>query len=183
MVQDFGSRQELPDSAGHQSCSTSALLCNMLIIFSKLLVQDIVTHNGHPYFINVLREQADGPDAVSLTTQAQAVFVLTMICDGYPLGQQRCLEAGLLQLLISHMEQQNMIMSSHMHDQSNVSSEKSITENLLLLKWTLLALGKLFENQPSIVHTSHDQYDAIKKLKVHCRLCSSLRCALLSKPG
>jgi hypothetical protein len=133
-------------------------------------VQDIVTHNGHPYFIAVLREQADPNDAVSLATQAQAVFVLTMICDGYPTGQTCCLEAGLLQLLLKHMEEQTEIIASFMQPDgsANVMNE-GVADHLLLLKWTLLALGKLFDNQPSIVHMAHEQGDAIKKLKVRIR--------------
>lgn len=140
-------------------------------------MQDIVTHNGHPYFIAVLREQTDGLDAVSLATQAQAVFVLTMICDGYTLGQQRCLEAGLLQLLLKHMEEQNASISNFLHGQGSTDINAGIADNLLLLKWTLLALGKLFDNQPSIVHLAHEQGEAIKKLKVQPPTLISKPCA------
>lgn len=138
-----------------------------------LHVQDIVTHNGHPYFIAVLREQADGLDTVTLATQAQAVFVLTMICDGYPLGQQKCFDAGLLQLLLKHMEEQNAIISSVLHGQGRGDINTELADHLLLLKWTLLALGKLFDNQPDIVHIAHEQGDAIKKFKASPPTCLS----------
>lgn len=133
-----------------------------------MLVQDVVTHSGHPYFISVLQQSADNveQERVSLKTQAQAVFVLTMVCDGYPLGQQRCLEAGLLNLLIKHLDEQSTAIKNHIGARGHMHASRILADNLLLLKWCLLALGKLFNGQPAYVHMAQSPVDTIQLIKV-----------------
>lgn len=83
----------------------------------------------------------------------------------------------MLHLLLRHMEEQKAIIASFMHGQGGARVHGGVTEHLLLLKWTLLALGKLFDQQPNIVHMAHEQGDAIRKLKV----CMSRESLLLSE--
>lgn len=45
--------------------------------------------NGHTYFIKYL-ESAETEPGCSPKHQAQAAFVLSVICDGYEKGQQLC---------------------------------------------------------------------------------------------
>lgn len=144
-------------------------------------MQDVVTHNGHPYFISVLQQSANGSDAegVSLKTQAQAVFVLTMVCDGYPLGQQRCLESGLLNLLIKHLDEQNTAIRNHISSHGHMHASRTLADNLLLLKWCLLAMGKLFNEQPSIVHMAQEPVDTVQLIKVRWHATESINTAVL----
>jgi hypothetical protein len=135
-------------------------------------MQDVVTHNGHPYFISVLQQPTDEREGVTLATQAQAVYVLAVICDGYPLGQQRCLEVGLLDLLVTHMCEQFRMIQTFTESHGCQDSNTVLADNILMLKRVLLALGKLCQDQPTIVHLAHTQCHLLTYLKV----CLTLFC-------
>lgn len=87
---------------------------------------DLVKDSGHWYFIRFL----DSADILP-EQRAMAAFNLAVIVDGHPRGQQACIQANLIGVCLSHIQ-----------EAANVSDGDS---EPLLLQWLCLCLGKLWE--------------------------------------
>lgn len=90
---------------------------------------DLVKDGGHWYFIRFL----ENPDILP-EQHSMAAFVLAVIADGHPRGQQACIQANLTGLCLSHLQ--------HAVDVIDRQSEP------LLLQWLCLCLGKHWEGSP-----------------------------------
>ena len=90
----------------------------------------MVKDGGHGYFIRFL----DSLDAFP-ELRAMAAFVIAVIVDGHRTGQEACMNAGLIDVCLRHLQPENP------HD--------SHTEPLLL-QWLCLCLGKLWEDFPDV---------------------------------
>eukprot|EP01018_Ginkgo_biloba_P027833 Gb_27558 [translate_table: standard] len=103
----------------------------LVFIWTKILALDkscqvdLVKDGGHQYFIKFL----DSPD-VYAEQRAMAVFVLAVIVDGHRGGQEACVEAGLINVCLRHIQS---VLASEVHHEP------------LLLQWLCLCLGKLWE--------------------------------------
>jgi hypothetical protein len=147
-----------------------------------LALQDIVKDNGHPYFMSVLQTPLDdsesNSDPVTLRTHAECVFILTMLCDGFSQGQQRCFDVGFMDIIFKIIDtqhklvvQQQMLQEERRVQQAPPGLRSSdwkdgLYDNLLLLAWSLLALGKLCDGQPLYIHTAMQRYDAVRLFRV-----------------
>lgn len=87
---------------------------------------DLVKDSGHWYFIRFL----DSADILP-EQRAMAAFNLAVIVDGHRRGQQACIQANLIGVCLSHIQ-----------EAANVSDGDS---EPLLLQWLCLCLGKLWE--------------------------------------
>ena len=121
----------------HTSCPSPSKFCKLCTSFSNseaeltgCLVQscqvDLVKDSGHWYFIRFL----DSVDVLP-EQRAMAAFNLAVIVDGHPRGQQACIQANLIGVCLSHIQ-----------EAANVSNGDS---EPLLLQWLCLCLGKLWE--------------------------------------
>ena len=136
-------------------------------------LQDIIKDGGHPYFMAVLRAPLNdgtaGGEVLTLATHAECVFILTMLCDGFPTGQARCHEAGFLEALMDTVrEQARAVLAAQGAAalQPGSAWKALIYSNLLLLAWALLGLGKLCEGQPAYVAQAVVQHSAVDVLRV-----------------
>uniref|UniRef100_A0ACD5Y4G3 Uncharacterized protein n=1 Tax=Avena sativa TaxID=4498 RepID=A0ACD5Y4G3_AVESA len=115
---------------------TSAMELRQILVFiwtkilslDKSCQVDLVKDGGHAYFIRFL----DSLDAYP-EQRAMAAFVLAVIVDGHRRGQEACMNAGLIDVCLRHLQPENP------HDAQ--------TEPLLL-QWLCLCLGKLWEDYP-----------------------------------
>ncbi|PSS23865.1 Regulatory-associated protein of TOR like [Actinidia chinensis var. chinensis] len=104
----------------------------LVFIWTKILALDkscqvdLVKDGGHTYFIRFLDSVEAYPEQ-----RAMAAFVLAVIVDGHPRGQEACIEAGLIYVCLKHL-------------QSPVPNDAQ-TEPLFL-QWLCLCLGKLWED-------------------------------------
>nr|XP_009800408.1 PREDICTED: regulatory-associated protein of TOR 1 isoform X4 [Nicotiana sylvestris] len=104
----------------------------LVFIWTKILAVDkscqvdLVKDGGHVYFIRFL----DSVDAYP-EQRAMAAFVLAVIIDGYRQGQEACIEAGLINVCLKHL-------------QGSIPNDAQ-TEPLFL-QWLCLCLGKLWED-------------------------------------
>lgn len=102
----------------------------LVFIWTKILAVDkscqvdLVKDGGHVYFIRFL----DSVDAYP-EQRAMAAFVLAVIIDGYRQGQEACIEAGLINVCLKHL-------------QGSIPNDAQ-TEPLFL-QWLCLCLGKLW---------------------------------------
>jgi len=104
---------------------------------------DLVKDGGHWYFIRYLESPNILPEQ-----RAMAAFVLAVIVDGHPRGQQACIQANLIGICLSHLQQASNVTEGH--------SEP------LLLQWLCLCLGKLWEGSSvGIARALHDNAPAI----------------------
>ena len=134
-------------------------------------LQDIVKDNGQPYFLGVLRAPLDdagaGGEPITLSTHAECVFVLTMLCDGFALGQQRCYDAGFMEAVVNVIhEQLRATLEAQQAPGRAPNWKEAVYDNLLLLAWSLLALGKLCDGQPAYVNAAVQRYGAVGALRV-----------------
>lgn len=83
---------------------------------------------GHTYFIRFLDSQEAYPEQ-----RAMAAFVLAVIVDGHRRGQEACIEAGLIQVCLRHLQ---------------VSTPSDAQTEPLFLQWLCLCLGKIWEDFP-----------------------------------
>ncbi|XP_024521729.1 regulatory-associated protein of TOR 1 isoform X1 [Selaginella moellendorffii] len=103
----------------------------LVFIWTKILALDkscqvdLVKDKGHLYFIRFL----DSPDYLA-EQQAMAAFVLSVIVDGYPRGQLACHEAGVVSILLRHVQ---------------AGTELETQAEPLFLQWACLCLGKLWD--------------------------------------
>ncbi|KAF8706341.1 hypothetical protein HU200_030603 [Digitaria exilis] len=115
---------------------TSATELRQILVFiwtkilslDKSCQVDLVKDGGHAYFVRFL----DSLDAYP-EQRAMAAFVLAVIVDGHRRGQEVCINAGLIDVCLRHLQPENP------HD---AQSEP------LLLQWLCLCLGKLWEDFP-----------------------------------
>ncbi|PNT65576.1 regulatory-associated protein of TOR 2 isoform X2 [Brachypodium distachyon] len=115
---------------------TSAMELRQILVFiwtkilslDKSCQVDLVKDGGHAYFIRFL----DSLDAYP-EQRAMAAFVLAVIVDGHRGGQEACINAGLIDVCLRHLQPENP------HDAQ--------TEPLLL-QWLCLCLGKFWEDFP-----------------------------------
>ncbi|KAF8648795.1 hypothetical protein HU200_064494 [Digitaria exilis] len=115
---------------------TSATELRQILVFiwtkilslDKSCQVDLVKDGGHAYFVRFL----DSLDAYP-EQRAMAAFVLAVIVDGHRRGQEVCINAGLVDVCLRHLQPENP------HD---AQSEP------LLLQWLCLCLGKLWEDFP-----------------------------------
>jgi len=63
--------------------------------------------------------------------RAMAAFVLAVILDGHKGGQEACIEAGLLEVCLRHLQ---------------ASTPNDAQSEPLFLQWLCLCLGKLWED-------------------------------------
>ncbi|GAQ83620.1 HEAT repeat protein [Klebsormidium nitens] len=111
--------------------TTAAELRQILVfIWTKILALDkscqvdLVKDGGHLYFIKFL----DSPD-VYAEQRAMAAFVLAVIADSHPKGQHACIQADLVRICLSHIQ-------------------NAPPGEPLLLQWLCLCLGKLWDGVP-----------------------------------
>ncbi|BBN00072.1 regulatory associated protein of mTOR [Marchantia polymorpha subsp. ruderalis] len=106
----------------------------LVFIWTKILALDkscqvdLVKDGGHQYFIKFLDS-----DDVCAEQRAMAAFVLAVIADGHPRGQSACIQAGLINICLVHIQ--------------TVPGAESQPEPLLL-QWLCLCLGKLWDGAP-----------------------------------
>lgn len=81
---------------------------------------------GHAYFIRFLDSMEAYPEQ-----RAMAAFVLAVIVDGHRRGQEACIEAGLINVCLKHLQG---------------SSPNDAQTEPLFLQWLCLCLGKLWED-------------------------------------
>ncbi|KAL2330582.1 hypothetical protein Fmac_018163 [Flemingia macrophylla] len=101
----------------------------LVFIWTKILALDkvdLVKDGGHIYFIKFL----DGMEAYP-EQRAMAAFVLAVIVDGHRRGQEACIEAGLIQVCLKHLQ---------------TSCPNDLQTEPLFLQWLCLCLGKLWED-------------------------------------
>ena len=91
---------------------------------------DLIKDQGHQYFIHFL----ESPDIQS-EQRAMAAFVLTVIVDGFPHGQQACIDAGLIAICLSHIQAALILQAA----------PNAPPSEPLLLQWLCLCLGKLWD--------------------------------------
>ena len=76
-----------------------------------------------------------------------AAFVLAVIVDGHRRGQEACIQTGLMDICLRHLQISRPHLQTqtqmHMHD-----SVQSTGTEPLLLQWLCLCLGKLWEDFP-----------------------------------
>ncbi|KAF8748893.1 hypothetical protein HU200_012820 [Digitaria exilis] len=89
---------------------------------------DLVKDGGHAYFVRFL----DSLDAYP-EQRAMAAFVLAVIVDGHRRGQEVCINAGLIDVCLRHLQPEN---------------PRDAQSEPLLLQWLCLCLGKLWEDFP-----------------------------------
>jgi hypothetical protein len=113
-----------------------------------------------------LNDGTAGGELLTLGTHAECVFVLTMLCDGCSQGQDRCYEAGLLDTIVDIIKEQfDVVLEQQV---KGYSWKDVVYDNMLLLAWSLLALGKLCDGQPAFVLQAVLQFDVVALLKVRC---------------
>ncbi|AQK56955.1 Regulatory-associated protein of TOR 1 [Zea mays] len=98
-----------------------------ILSLDKSCQVDLVKDGGHTYFIRFL----DSLDAFP-EQRAMAAFVIAVIVDGHRMGQEACMNAGLIDVCLRHLQPENL------HAQTEP----------LLLQWLCLCLGKLWEDFP-----------------------------------
>ncbi|KAK4377456.1 hypothetical protein RND71_003752 [Anisodus tanguticus] len=104
----------------------------LVFIWTKILALDkscqvdLVKDGGHVYFIRFLDSVEAYPEQ-----RAMAAFVLAVIVGGHRRGQEVCIEAGLINVCLKHL-------------QGSISNDAQ-TEPLFL-QWLCLCLGKLWED-------------------------------------
>ncbi|KAE9591951.1 putative transcription factor WD40-like family [Lupinus albus] len=104
----------------------------LVFIWTKILALDkscqvdLVKDGGHIYFIKFLDSMEAYPEQ-----RAMAAFVLAVIVDGHRRGQEACIEAGLIQVCLKHLQ---------------CSSPNDSQTESLFLQWLCLCLGKLWED-------------------------------------
>lgn len=106
----------------------------LVFIWTKILALDkscqvdLVKDGGHQYFIRFL----DSTD-VFAEQRAMAAFVLAVIVDGHRRGQEACIQSGLINVCLQHMQ---------------VGPPGETPPEPQLLQWLCLCLGKLWEGFP-----------------------------------
>ncbi|KAG8088828.1 hypothetical protein GUJ93_ZPchr0011g27382 [Zizania palustris] len=113
---------------------TSAMELRHILVFiwtkilslDKSCQADLVKDGGHAYFIRFL----DSLDAYP-EQRAMAAFVLAVIVDGHRIGQEACVNEGLIDVCLRHLQPENP------NDAQNEP---------LLLQWLCLCLGKVWED-------------------------------------
>ena len=115
--------------------TTAADLRQILIfIWAKILALDrkcqvdLTKDNGHEYFVRFL----EAPD-VSPAHQSMAAFCLASIMDNYPRGKAACASAGVMGICLMYIS-------------TALSKSTCDSNQLLLLRWLCLCLGKLWED-------------------------------------
>ncbi|KAG0604073.1 hypothetical protein M758_10G142500 [Ceratodon purpureus] len=108
----------------------------LVFIWTKILALDkscqvdLVKDGGHSYFIHFL----DSPD-IHAEQRAMAAFVLAVIVDGHQHGQQACIDAGLINICLSHIQAALSLQAA----------PNAPPPEPLLLQWLCLCLGKLWD--------------------------------------
>ncbi|KAG8093493.1 hypothetical protein GUJ93_ZPchr0012g21870 [Zizania palustris] len=113
---------------------TSAMELRHILVFiwtkilslDKSCQVDLVKDGGHAYFIRFL----DSLDAYP-EQRAMAAFVLAVTVDGHRIGQEACVNAGLIDVCLRHLQPEN---------------PNDAQKEPLLLQWLCLCLGKLWED-------------------------------------
>eukprot|EP00887_Chlorella_sp_A99_P005702 scaffold1.g5702.t1 len=131
----------------------------LVFIWAKILAWDanaqvqgdLVKDGGHLYFVKHL-EARDA--AVPPESRAQAAFVLAAICDRHPKGQLLCAQAGLLQVCAGQLPAVLAALAGAAEAGRRARAEGSAGTAVrgmnLLVKWLLLAVGKLCEDLPEV---------------------------------
>ncbi|GLI58486.1 hypothetical protein VaNZ11_000217 [Volvox africanus] len=120
--------------------TSSDLRSTLVFIWAKVLALDrscqvdLVKDSGHQYFIRYM-DSVDG--LIDLYSRAQAVFVLSVICDGHPKGQALCAHNQLLGVLLRWLR-----------SLAPVNITYGPPGHPLLLRWLCLSIGKLCEDIP-----------------------------------
>lgn len=100
----------------------------LVFIWAKILAvdpscqSDLVKDGGYKYFIQILSDQS-----MQYEYRTMAAFVLSMLVDDYPKGQEVCLQSNVISLCLSQLEEPNP----------------------LLKQWLAVCLGKLWHKYDS----------------------------------
>ncbi|KAG5582222.1 hypothetical protein H5410_052849, partial [Solanum commersonii] len=97
-----------------------------ILAFDKSCQVDLVKDGGHAYFIRFLDSVEAYPEQ-----RAMAAFVLAVIADGHRRGQEACIEVGLINVCLKHLQG---------------STYNDVQTEPLFLQWLCLCLGKLWED-------------------------------------
>ncbi|WMV51803.1 hypothetical protein MTR67_045188 [Solanum verrucosum] len=97
-----------------------------ILAFDKSCQVDLVKDGGHAYFIRFLDSVEAYPEQ-----RAMAAFVLAVIADGHRRGQEVCIEVGLINVCLKHLQG---------------STYNDVQTEPLFLQWLCLCLGKLWED-------------------------------------
>ncbi|KAJ3021340.1 hypothetical protein HKX48_008735 [Thoreauomyces humboldtii] len=125
----------------------------LIFIWTKILVvdrscqTDLLKDNGFMYFIKILASPtslANIPNPSGL--RAMSVFILSVFCQNFPIGQQACVKGDLIPALIDHLAE----------------------EDPLLRQWSCIGLSKVWENH------ADGKWVAVER-KLHEHLCRMLR--------
>ncbi|XP_069146520.1 regulatory-associated protein of TOR 1 isoform X2 [Solanum lycopersicum] len=104
----------------------------LVFIWTKILALDkscqvdLVKDGGHAYFIRFLDSVEAYPEQ-----RAMAAFVLAVTADGHRRGQEACIEVGLINVCLKHLQG---------------STYNDVQTEPLYLQWLCLCLGKLWED-------------------------------------
>ncbi|KAK4724677.1 hypothetical protein R3W88_027456 [Solanum pinnatisectum] len=97
-----------------------------ILAFDKSCQVDLVKDGGHAYFIRFLDSVEAYPEQ-----RAMAAFVLAVVADGHRRGQEACIEVGLINVCLKHLQG---------------STYNDVQTEPLFLQWLCLCLGKLWED-------------------------------------
>ena len=109
----------------------------MILIWAKILAVeseckvDLVREKSFDYFVNALKDSSLEPEY-----RAMACFVLSCICDEYPLGNEACLSIELGFVCLSHLE---MCPNSQP----------------FLLQWLCLCLSRFWQGSELAISSAH----------------------------
>ncbi|GBG59764.1 hypothetical protein CBR_g54867 [Chara braunii] len=100
-----------------------------ILAWDKSCQVDLVKDNGHMYFIKYLRSE-DVNAGHNMEYKTMALFVLSVIVDKHPKGQESCLVAGLLDDLQRYLRE---------------ATERGLDRSFI--RWVCLCLAKLWDGQ------------------------------------
>ncbi|CAI8016839.1 Regulatory-associated protein of mTOR [Geodia barretti] len=97
----------------------------LMFIWAKILAvdpscqKDLVKDNGYKYFVQVL-----GDTSMQCEYRTMAAFAISAVVNKYPMGQERCLQSGVVGTCLGQLEEPNPV----------------------LRQWLAICLGRLWQN-------------------------------------
>ncbi|XP_021723230.1 regulatory-associated protein of TOR 1-like isoform X3 [Chenopodium quinoa] len=124
-IGNFPTLLKLLPTAAPELQQTLVFIWSKILAHDKSCQVDLVKVGGYTYFIRFLDSLEAFPEQ-----RAMAAFVLAVIVDGHKEGQKACIESGLLDVCLKHLQDSTP---------NNAQSEP------LFLQWLCLCLGKMWE--------------------------------------